>query len=83
VAALREQGWRYELAASYLEVYNETLRDLLAPPATGKGGAARALEHASIKHDANGAFTRCSSAARRRDCIISSVLLWRIWRAAV
>lgn len=54
VAALREQGWTYDLAASYLEVYNETLRDLLAPPMPGKGGAARTLEHASIKHDANG-----------------------------
>jgi len=31
VAALRRQSWEYNVEVSVLEVYNETLRDLLAP----------------------------------------------------
>ena len=37
-----------------VQVYNETLRDLLAPAGTGRNAPGRALEHASIKHDASG-----------------------------
>jgi hypothetical protein len=29
---LKEQGWKYSMAASFLEVYNDALRDLLLPP---------------------------------------------------
>lgn len=37
-----------------VQVYNETLRDLLAPAGTGRNAPGRTLEHASIKHDASG-----------------------------
>ncbi|KAK6134930.1 hypothetical protein DH2020_031308 [Rehmannia glutinosa] len=53
---LQAQGWKYEMQVSMLEIYNETIRDLLAPNRTGFD-ASRA-EHAgkqyTIKHDANG-----------------------------
>ncbi|KAE8704048.1 Kinesin-1 [Hibiscus syriacus] len=53
--ALQPQGWRYEMQVSMLEIYNETIRDLLSPirdlsrienGTTGK--------QYTIKHDANG-----------------------------
>ncbi|XP_042027986.1 kinesin-like protein KIN-14N [Salvia splendens] len=52
---LQAQGWKYEMQVSMLEIYNETIRDLLAPnksisdasrPENGK--------QYTIKHDANG-----------------------------
>lgn len=30
-AALHHQGWRFELSSSMLEIYNETIKDLLVP----------------------------------------------------
>ncbi|KFK29228.1 hypothetical protein AALP_AA7G106500 [Arabis alpina] len=53
--SLRSQGWKYELQVSMLEIYNETIRDLLS---TNKE-AARADNGVSpqkyaIKHDASG-----------------------------
>lgn len=30
IANLREKGWQYELECSYIEIHNETIRDLLA-----------------------------------------------------
>jgi hypothetical protein len=53
VDALREQGWQYHLEASYIEVYNETLRDLLAAGNTKRDGA-RLLDASAIKHDPAG-----------------------------
>ena len=32
VESLRIKGWEYEIAVSHLEIYNENIRDLLAPP---------------------------------------------------
>jgi predicted nucleic acid-binding Zn-ribbon protein len=58
VARLREQGWEYSLEASYIEVYNEQLRDLLG----GSGG--RISESNAIQHQPNGGHTIVLGAAR-------------------
>ncbi|XP_061341790.1 kinesin-like protein KIN-14N isoform X2 [Gastrolobium bilobum] len=56
--SLQSQGWKYEMQVSMLEIYNETIRDLLS---TNKSTSdATRLENGSpgkqytIKHDANG-----------------------------
>ncbi|KAI7745037.1 hypothetical protein M8C21_000016 [Ambrosia artemisiifolia] len=52
--ALAVQGWKYKMQASMLEIYNETIRDLLSPRqinATEGGGAGKQY---TIRHDADG-----------------------------
>ncbi|XVF70519.1 hypothetical protein PTKIN_Ptkin11bG0168100 [Pterospermum kingtungense] len=53
--ALQPQGWRYEMQVSMLEIYNETLRDLLSTnrdASRNENGVAG--KQYTIKHDANG-----------------------------
>ncbi|KAH7282430.1 hypothetical protein KP509_35G030400 [Ceratopteris richardii] len=51
--ALQNQGWRFTMQASMLEIYNETIRDLLIPPKADlqKGDAASTGKQHNIKHD--------------------------------
>ncbi|CAN6850336.1 unnamed protein product [Brassica oleracea] len=53
--SLRSQGWKYELQVSMLEIYNETIRDLLSTnkEAVRTDNGVSPLKHA-IKHDAHG-----------------------------
>eukprot|EP01018_Ginkgo_biloba_P012500 Gb_29942 [translate_table: standard] len=48
--ALRFQGWNFKMQASMLEIYNETIRDLLACPRTTHDTGKQHV----VKHDANG-----------------------------
>lgn len=53
------QGWKYEMQVSMLEIYNETIRDLLATTNKSPSDATRAEngtpgKQYSIKHDASG-----------------------------
>ncbi|KAI7752481.1 hypothetical protein M8C21_012578, partial [Ambrosia artemisiifolia] len=49
---LQNQGWKYEMQVSMLEIYNETIRDLLT---TNRPGSTEArTKQYTIKHDANG-----------------------------
>lgn len=59
VARLQDQGWEYSLEASYIEVYNEQLRDLL-------GGNSQRLitESNAIQHGADGGHTVVLGATR-------------------
>ncbi|XVF34094.1 hypothetical protein REPUB_Repub18cG0027700 [Reevesia pubescens] len=53
--ALQPQGWRYEMQVSMLEIYNETIRDLLSTNRDAsriENGVAG--KQSTIKHDANG-----------------------------
>ncbi|KAH7545834.1 hypothetical protein FEM48_Zijuj01G0135800 [Ziziphus jujuba var. spinosa] len=57
--SLQSQGWKYKMQASMLEIYNETIRDLLS---TNRSSTADMMRTESgvggkqytIKHDANG-----------------------------
>lgn len=50
---LGDSGWEYAMEASFIEVYNETLRDLLAEGRTPRE-AGRVLDNNAIKHMADG-----------------------------
>lgn len=52
--ALTSEGWEYCMQASMLEIYNETIRDLLLPGKTGTGPEVSNGKQYNIKHDANG-----------------------------
>ncbi|KAJ6853397.1 kinesin-like protein KIN-14H [Iris pallida] len=53
--SLQTQGWKYKMQASMLEIYNETIRDLLSPnrPGSHEPSAAPSKQY-TIKHDSNG-----------------------------
>ncbi|CAA6658320.1 unnamed protein product [Spirodela intermedia] len=52
---LSSQGWRYKMQASMLEIYNETIRDLLsANRSAGPDINANLGKQYTIKHDQNG-----------------------------
>jgi kinesin family member C1 len=47
-------GWEFRLEAMYIEIYNETLRDLLAAPTSAPGARSGVLDGNSIKHESSG-----------------------------
>ncbi|KAL1537743.1 Kinesin-like protein KIN-14C [Salvia divinorum] len=52
---LQAQGWKYEMQVSMLEIYNETIRDLLAPnKSISDGSRPENGKQYTIKHDVNG-----------------------------
>ncbi|XP_077253991.1 kinesin-like protein KIN-14D [Tasmannia lanceolata] len=50
---LSSQGWRYKMQASMLEIYNETIRDLLSTSRSSGPDLSLGKQY-TIKHDANG-----------------------------
>ncbi|KAF8414066.1 hypothetical protein HHK36_002065 [Tetracentron sinense] len=57
--SLLPQGWKYKMQASMLEIYNETIRDLLSTNRSGGSDLLRTDngvvgKQYAIKHDANG-----------------------------
>ncbi|GJN26354.1 hypothetical protein PR202_gb14279 [Eleusine coracana subsp. coracana] len=53
---LESQGWKYSMQASMLEIYNETIRDLLAPSRPNSFEMANGKQY-TIKHDSHGNTT--------------------------
>ena len=45
-----DDGWSYEVSVSYLEIYNENLRDLLIEPATPRGQKEKKPASLEIRH---------------------------------
>eukprot|EP00892_Ulva_mutabilis_P004659 jgi/Ulvmu1/2565/UM014_0016.1 len=58
-------GWEFRMEATFVEVYNEGLRDLLCEAGRGPGqsGGARMLDTAAIRHDPD-AHTQIAGATR-------------------
>ncbi|XP_047068982.1 kinesin-like protein KIN-14H [Lolium rigidum] len=54
--SLESQGWKYCMQASMLEIYNETIRDLLAPGRPNSVEMSAGKQY-TIKHDAQGNTT--------------------------
>ncbi|KAL6651976.1 hypothetical protein ACP70R_010901 [Stipagrostis hirtigluma subsp. patula] len=54
--SLESQGWKYSMQASMLEIYNETIRDLLAP-GRSNGCEMGSSKQYTIKHDSHGNTT--------------------------
>ncbi|CAN4125258.1 unnamed protein product [Withania somnifera] len=55
--SLQNQGWNYKMQVSMLEIYNETIRDLLSPSNSSSSDAPRPEnvgKQYAIKHDVNG-----------------------------
>ncbi|KAI3741078.1 hypothetical protein L1987_58745 [Smallanthus sonchifolius] len=52
--ALAVQGWKYKMQASMLEIYNETVRDLLSPRSSNGAEGGGAGKQYAIRHDADG-----------------------------
>ncbi|KAG6637507.1 kinesin-like protein KIN-14N isoform X1 [Carya illinoinensis] len=52
--SLQPQGWKYEMQVSMLEIYNETIRDLLSTNRSSSTENAVSAKQYAIKHDANG-----------------------------
>ncbi|MBA7492109.1 hypothetical protein ES702_02658 [subsurface metagenome] len=72
MARLNDKGWLYSVEASFVEVYNETLNDLLGDAKTWDDGSddvrARKKEKHEIHHDAATGKTTVTN--------LSSVALW-------
>ncbi|CAN6241005.1 unnamed protein product [Urochloa humidicola] len=54
--SLESQGWEYSMQASMLEIYNETIRDLLAPGRPNSFEMTPSKQY-TIKHDSHGNTT--------------------------
>uniref|UniRef100_A0A0D9W9X3 Kinesin-like protein n=1 Tax=Leersia perrieri TaxID=77586 RepID=A0A0D9W9X3_9ORYZ len=54
--SLESQGWKYSMQASMLEIYNETIRDLLAPSRSNNFEMTNGKQY-TIKHDPQGNTT--------------------------
>ncbi|KAJ6724345.1 KINESIN-LIKE PROTEIN [Salix viminalis] len=52
--SLQSQGWKYEMQVSMLEIYNETIRDLLSTKDSSRAEYGSNGKQYAIKHDANG-----------------------------
>ncbi len=71
---LREQEWEYDMEASFVEVYNNALRDLLGGP-----HAPFINDQSAIKHDSNGGHTHVAGVSRVRGGRARGLLFLSVW----
>lgn len=83
VEALKEEGWAYTIRCSLLEIYNDTIRDLLQPTALyDKGGAAfQQTQYHVIQHHMEDHTTTVTRIKEER--ITNMNDFWQVYKEAV
>lgn len=81
--SLKDEGWEYTIRCSLIEIYNESIRDLLQPAALyDKGGAAfQQPQYHTIQHNAEDCTTTVTRVKEKKITNLND--FWTIYKEAV